>query len=184
MFSQILKSELTLNIFKPFSVFPMPVILSNRQNKYVYDALEESRGYFAPKKDFKDLIKKNPDVLFDLLKRVYLGLDGYYMLVESLLLGDAYFKILTHLIIYSRRFGKKDQDKTTFDWHITHNQLASQTGLARESVTKVIKKLQDKGLVGYLGKKLFIYDTIKLEQESFTYRQDSLLVNLLLDIHK
>lgn len=179
MYSQILNSELTLNIFKPFSVFPMGLILSNKRNIYVYNALEESIGYFAPKKDFKDFIKKNPDILFDLLKRIYLGLDGYYMLVEALLLGDAYLKILTHLIIYSRRFGKRDKGRVTFDLHLTHQQLASQTGLARESVTKVIKKLQDKGLVGYLGKKLFVYDITELEKE--LYNQDSLLVNSPLD---
>lgn len=181
MYSQISKSELTLNIFKPFSVFPMALILSNEQNKYVYDALEESRGYFAPKKDFKNFIKTNPKILFDLLRRIYLGLDGYYMQVEALLLGDAYFKILTHLVIYTRRFGKSDKDKVTFDLRLTHHQLASQTGLARESATKVMKKLQDKGLVGYQGKKLFVYDAVKLEEERFLSSQYSLLVNLTLD---
>lgn len=184
MYSQISKSELTLNIFKPFSVFPMALILSNKQNIYIYDTLEESKGYFAPKKDFKYFIKTNPDILFDLLKRIYVGLDGYYMLVEALLLGDAYLKILTHLVIYSRRFGKKDKDRVTFDLHLTHRQLASQTGLARESVTKVIKKLQNKRLVGYQGKKLFVYNIVKLEEERFSNSQDSLLVNLPLDKHK
>lgn len=181
MFSQISKNELTLNIFKPFSVFPIALILNNKQNIYVYDALEKSKGYFAPKRDFRDFIKTNPDILFDLLKRIYLGLDGYYMLVEALLLGDAYLKVLTHLVVYSRRFGKRDKDRVTFDLHLTHYQLASQTGLARESVTKVIKKLQNKGLVGYLGKKLFVYDIIKLEEERFSNSQNNLLVNLPLD---
>ncbi|MBI4033218.1 MAG: winged helix-turn-helix domain-containing protein, partial [Candidatus Blackburnbacteria bacterium] len=77
--------------------------------------------------------------------------------------------VLTQLIIYARRFGATSQNIITFDWHLTHQQLASQTGLARESVTKEVKKLQNKGLVGYSGKKLFIYDFPKLEEECFSY---------------
>lgn len=91
------------------------------------------------------------------------------MRVEALLLGDAYLRVLTHLIIYTRRFGKNASDKIVFDWSLTHQQLASQTGLARESVTREIRKLQDKGLIGYLGKKIFIYDLEKLEQECVTH---------------
>ena len=182
MFSLIQSIKLTLNIYRPFSILPMSQILgNNKQNKYIFDALTKVEGYFAPKKEFEGFIQNNPGVLLDLLKRIYLGLDGYYMVLESLLLGDAYLRVLTQLVIYTRRFGKKNQDKIIFDFHLTHHQLASQTGLARESVTKMIKKLQDKGLIGYSGKKLLIYDITKLERERFNYSQANLIENLPLD---
>lgn len=87
------------------------------------------------------------------------------MLLQALLSKDAFLMTLTQLIIYARRFGKENQNVVNFDWHLTHEQLASQTGLARESVTRQIKKLQDKGLVNYSGKKLLIRDLKKLEEE-------------------
>lgn len=158
--------ELTLNIYKPHALFPMSQVLNNKKERYTYDALTEVQGYFAPKKDFGKFLSKNPPVLFDLLRRIYRGLDGFFMRLEALLSNDAYFRVLTQLIIYSKRFGQTDKNKITFDWHLTHRELASQTGLARESVTKQIKKLQDKGLIGYLGKKLVIYDLPKLEAEA------------------
>lgn len=160
------KNELTLNIYKAYSLFPISLIF-NIQNKYAFKSLTETQGYFTPKKDFAKFTIKNPTVLFDLLKRVYQGLNGFFVLSEALLSGDAFYRVLTQLIIYARRFGQKNQNTITFDWHLTHHQLASQTGLARESVTRQIKKLQDKGLVGYSGKKLFIYDLSKLEKECF-----------------
>ena len=153
-----------LNIYRAYSLFPMSLIF-NIQNKYTFISLTEVQGYFAPKKDFKWFINRNPAVLFDLLKRIYQGFDGFFMLLEALLSGDAFYRVLTQLIIYARRFGQKNQSIITFDWHLTHHQLASQTGLARESVTREIKKLQKQGLVGYSGKKLFIYDLSKLEEE-------------------
>ena len=158
--------ELTLNIYKSHAVFPMCLVF-DIQNQYLYASLTETRGYFAPKKDFKQFINKNPTVLSDLLKRIYLGLDGYFMFLEALLSGDAYYRVLTQLIIHTRRFGREKEGLVTFDWHLTHQQLASQTGLARESVTKEIKKLQDKNLIGYSRKKLFIYNLSKLEEECF-----------------
>lgn len=171
MFSVASDSQLTLNVYKPYSLFPMSLILRDVHDKYTYDALSQVEGYFAPKNYFKKFLEDNPDILFDLLKRIYLGLEGYFMRVETLLLGDAYLRVLTHLIIYTRRFGKNANDKIIFDWSLTHEQLASQTGLARESVTREIRKLQDKGLIGYLGKKLFIYDLSKLEQECISHNK-------------
>lgn len=162
------KNELTLNIYREYALLPMSLIF-NIQNKYTFSALTDVQGYFAPEKDFEQFVKRNPTVLFDLLKRIYQGLDGFFMLFVALLLGNAFYRILTQLIIYAKRFGQKNQKIITFDWHLTHHQLASQTGLARESVTKEIKKLQDKGLIGYSGKKLFIYDLAKLEEECFSY---------------
>lgn len=167
------QAELTLNIYKPYALFPLSLILNKKRNKYTYQALTEVQGYFAPKKDFERFVRTNPDVLFDLLKRIYLGLDGFFIRLEALLSGDAKLRILTHLIIYARRFGTNSQNIITFDWHMTHHELASQTGLARESVTKQIKKLQDKGLISYSGKKLVIEDLLKLEEECFFYSNET-----------
>ncbi len=156
--------EVTLNIYKAYALFPM----FSSFNKYTYGALTNVEGNFAPKKDFEHFIKSNPEILFDLLERIYRGLDGFYMRLEALLLGDAFYRVLTQLIIYARRFGKEDQNVITFDVSLTHHQLASQTGLARESVTREIKKLTKKGLIGYKGKKLLIYNLPKLEKEFLT----------------
>lgn len=171
MFSVMGDRELTLNLYKPYALLPMSLIVNNKQDKYTYNALSTVEGYFAPTTDFKNFIKNNPSVLFDLLKRIYFGLEGFFMRMETLLLGDATLRILIHLIIYTRRFGKNTQDKIIFDWSLTHHQLASQTGLARESVTREIKKLQDKGLIGYSGKKLLIYDLSKLEEEYISHKK-------------
>ena len=120
-------------------------------------------------------------MLFDLVKRIYLGFEGFFTQLEALLLGDAYLRVIAALTIYARRFGKTDQNKIIFDWSMTHRQIASQTGLARESVTREIKKLQNKELIGYSGKKLFVYDLNKIEEEYFSYL--SKIQKLPLDKH-
>ncbi len=165
------KTEFILNVYKPFAIFPMSLILNESKEKYVYLALTKVEGYFAPKAGFKKFLEENPVIIYDLLKRIYRGLDGFLRRLETLLIKDAYLKVLNQLIIYGKRFGQKSNQKIIFDFHVTHFQLASQTGLARESVTKELKKLQNKGLIGYVGKKLFIYDLLKLEKEYLTYNK-------------
>lgn len=162
------KDELTLNIYKPSSLFPVSLIF-DVENKYTFDCLTEVQGYFTPKKDLERFIKMNPPALFDLLERIYQGFDGFFMHIEALLVRDAHHRIITQLILYARRFGQRDGNVITFEWHITHSQLASQTGLARESVTREIKKLQNKGFIGYSGKKLCIYDLPRLEEALLSY---------------
>lgn len=167
MFAHRGSSELTLNIYKPYAIFPMSLALNNQKDRYGYAALTNAEGYFAPKKEFTGFLNKNPQIALDLLARIYRGLDGFFMRLEALLSGDAYIRILTQLIIYARRFGQDQEGRMIFDWHLTHQELSSQTGLARETVTKMIKILQSKHLIGYLGKKIFIYDLAKLEEEFF-----------------
>lgn len=161
-------SQITLNIYRKHSIFPIPLVF-DLKNKYTFDSLTKAEGYYAPEKDFKKFLDKNPDVLFDLVKRIYLGFDGFFTQLEALLLGDAFCRVTTSLIVYTRRFGQKSEGIIVFDWQLTHKQIASQTGLARESVTREIKKLQEKGLIGYSNKKLFVYDLNKLEEEYFSY---------------
>lgn len=161
--------ELTLNIYKSNSLFPMSLLLNPKSKRYNYTALSQVEGYFTPINDFNKFIKNNPEVLFDLLKRIYRGLDGFFIRLESLLVRDAYHRVLTQLIIHTKRFGKLDNEKIIFDWPLTHHELSSQTGLARESVSKEIKKLQNQGLIGYSGKKIFIHDLDKLEKAHLTH---------------
>ena len=168
------KNPITLNIYKAYALFPLSLLFKTKDT-YTFDCLTKVEGYFAPQKDFETFLKQHPAVLFDVLRRIYQGFDGFFLLFAALLSKDAYYRVLTQLVIHARRFGKKDQNRITFDWHITHDQLASQTGLARESVTREIKKLQKKMIVGYSGKKLFIFNLDKLEDECFSFRDSKMI---------
>lgn len=148
--------EVTLNIFKPISLFPLGPAINAGENLYYYDALKEVTVFTAPKDKVLSFLRQEHDVAFDLLARIYKGLEGYFLRMESLLGGDAYHKVVSELVIQERRFGKVE---------LTHSKLASLTGLSRETVTREIQKLQKKGIVTYKGWKLKIANGEKLEQE-------------------
>lgn len=155
--------ELTLNIFKPFSFFPMQWVMNNKQDRYYYETLTEVIAYCVPREDFQSFIQREHDVSYDLLKRIYRGLDGYLMKMESLLSGGAYLRTLTIILIHALRFGTRENKKIAL--HLTHLQIAKEAGMSRETVTREIKKLAHKGLVSYKKETLFVPDILKLEQE-------------------
>lgn len=154
--------ELTINIYKPLSFFPLLWVMNNRKVRYYYQALSSVSCYIAPKDDFEQFIKTEHDVAYDLLKRIYKGLEGYFMRMEFLLSGDAYARTITPILIHALRFG---HDRNSIEVYLTQNQIASQAGLTRETVTREVKKLQDRGIVGYKGKALVVYDLTRLEEE-------------------
>lgn len=156
--------ELIVNVFKPISFFPMSQAFNQVQNTYYYEALEEVDTWRAPQEAVIEFLKNNSDVLFDLMGRVYRGTDGIITRMVYLMSGDAYDRVITELLIMAKRFGNQTS-KQTIEVHLTEKELANQAGMARETVSREIKKLKDKGLVNLTRNKLTIIDISKLEDE-------------------
>src|SRR3989304_7730686 len=53
--------ELTLNIFKPGSYFPMLWAIGDIPNMYIFEAMMDAEVLRAPKKDLVDFIKSEPE---------------------------------------------------------------------------------------------------------------------------
>ena len=85
-------AELTINVFKSVSFFPVAWVINNAPDNYTYEAVTDVEVLIAPKNEFEAFLQNNPDVIYDLLKRIYRGLEGYFMRMESLLSGEPYFR--------------------------------------------------------------------------------------------
>lgn len=156
--------EIVVNIFKPNSFFPMSWAINETANEYYFEALKEIETWKAPREDALELIKVNSDMTFDLLKRVYKGTDGLISRMVYLMSENAYDRVLIELIISSKRFGKSlPNGQIALD--CTEKELAAQTGMTRETISREIKKLKVKSLVSFKDNILIIFDLKKLEKE-------------------
>lgn len=159
--------ELNLNIFKPISFFPMDWAINQTSSSHYYEAMTTVEVFRAPRDETVRFFKENNDVMFDLISRVYHGLDGYMMRMEYLMVGNAQFRLLTELLIYAKRFGKPKNGQVIVDIKLTEKDLASQSGIARETVSRELQKLKAKKLINFKNSQLVVYDIKKLEQELF-----------------
>lgn len=74
--------ELILNVFRPISFFPMSWVLNDTDSSHYFEAMTNVEVYKAPKKEFLNFISGKPEILLDLLSRIYHGLEGYMMRME------------------------------------------------------------------------------------------------------
>lgn len=156
--------EIVLNIFKPISFFPMSWAINNTKNVYYYEALTEVTLWRAPKEDVIAFLKENPDVLYNLISRVYRGVDGVLTRMAYLMSGNAHARLITELLIAGKRFGKQN-DKNEVALTVSEKDLAAQAGMTRETVSREMKVLKDKGLVTLNKTVLTIKDIQSLEEE-------------------
>jgi CRP-like cAMP-binding protein len=149
-------SKVIVNIFKPGAFFPMSAALNNTPNTlHFFEAVDESVVYTAPAQEVVAFLESNPAVTLDLLKRVYRGTDGLLRRLVELMSGTAQERLLAELSITGQRFGVLQPDGT-IRINITENQLAEQTGLARETISKELRKLEKDGTVSLKRGIIFI----------------------------
>ncbi len=155
--------ELIVNIFKSSAFFPMSWAINKTPNNYFFEAISDISAVCAPRADVVDFIKKNPDVLFDLTARVYKGVDGLLTRMVYLMAGNANSRLIVELIILAKRLGVRNG--LTVEIHIAEKDLASQTGMSRETVSREIKVLKEKNLITFEKSMIIVKSLEKLENE-------------------
>lgn len=135
-----------LNIYRPGAFFPMSWAINSTPNQYFFEASTDVKIRLSPADEAINFLKDNPDVMFDLLSRVYKGTD--VMLKRAVLTasGQASARLAYELLIEAYRFGEKTSEKT-YEIKIKHSTLASRVGLARETVSREMKILEREGIV-------------------------------------
>jgi CRP-like cAMP-binding protein len=154
--------EVVLNTFKPPAFFPMSYALNKTPNAYFFEAETDVVLHLVPVEAALEFIQSNPDVAFDLLRRVFSGLDGLLGRLAHLMAGSARSRVLYELLIESRRFG--DRRGQGIAIAITESDIATRAGLARETVSRGISKLKQEGLLSVIKNEIFINDPDKLTE--------------------
>lgn len=138
--------EIVLNAFKPPAFFPMSIAINDPLSAYTFQAETDIEVHEAPSSAVVDFLKANPDVTYDLLSRVYRGLDGVLGRMAHLMSGNARTRLIYELLIAFQRFGVTQKNGSTM-LELNETELAARTGLSRETVSREMKKLARDGIV-------------------------------------
>ena len=134
-----------VNIFKPGAFFPLPVAINNAAIEYFFEADTTVEVRQRSAAEVRDFLHEEPEVMYDVLSRMYRGIEGVLGRMTQLLSGDAKSRVLYELYILSQRFGVAVTDGTEVS--ITAGRLAEMTGLTRETVSRTLQSLQQSGAV-------------------------------------
>lgn len=158
--------EVTIHIFTSPSFFPMMLILGELENRYFFEAQTNVEVFRAPVDKTLRFVKEDPQVLFDLTKRFAQGLNGLSIRLENLMFEEAYKRVVFLLLYLAEKFGQKEDGKIIIELPLTHKDIASWINLTRETVSRQIEKLINKGLISHKNHQLIIYKLHQLEQET------------------
>lgn len=154
---------LELNVFKAGAFFPMSSAVNNLPNNYFFEAATTKVvARVAPSKDAVQFLRDNPEVLFDLLSRVYRGVDGILKRMAHLMGSSARNRLIFELLTSSYRFGEVKNNGSVFI-ALKEIDIARQSGLARETVSRTIRKLKAEGLVEVKRSGITLISVPKLE---------------------
>lgn len=156
-------NEVIVNVFKPNAFFPMSAVINRVPNEYFFEAFEPVTMHVAPAADAVAFIQEHPDVMFDLLSRVYRGTDGLLRRMAHLMGGNATTRLLFELLNAAKRYGYTDEHHQV-RLPLTENDLAKRSGLSRETVNRTMQKLKNASLVRLQKNVIIIDDLSALER--------------------
>ncbi len=139
--------ELTLHFFKPKSFFPLFWAVNDLPNRYYYQAFTPLKTYLAPKDEVINLLKTDPELVFELSRRLLSGIDGLVTRIEFLASRNASERTLGILYFLGKHFGTNKDNKLTLNYPFTHEDIATLTGLTRETTSRELKKLAMEGKI-------------------------------------
>jgi len=155
-------NEVVVNVFKTGAFFPMSSAINDIENHYFFEASLRTQVRVAPKAEVIRFLHDNPDVLFDLLARVYRGVDGVLRRMAHLMGGDAKSRLTFELLNAAYRFGEQQPDGS-IHVRLAESDLAKHSGLARETVSRLLQDLKTAQLIETNYRGISIKSVAKLE---------------------
>ena len=154
--------EVILNVFKPPAFFPMSLAINKTPNPYIYEAETSIQVRQAPADKAVAFLQANPDVMFDLLSRVYRGADGLLGRMAHLMGSSAKSRLIYELLLEAKRFGSPQSDGATL-LNIHEREIGARAGLTRETVSRELRTLKAEKLLSVTAEGIIIRDTDALE---------------------
>ncbi|HKX72468.1 MAG TPA: Crp/Fnr family transcriptional regulator [Candidatus Saccharimonadales bacterium] len=156
--------EIAVNIYKPPAFFPMAAVLTHTPNRYLFRTESKTTVHAIPPKQALAFLEANPDVTLDLLRRLYMGVDGLLGRMVQLMAGTAKSRLMYELLVECRRFGKQGA-ANSYTLTISEVDIAARSGLTRETVSREMGKIKSEGLVSLGHQGIHVPDITKLEQK-------------------
>lgn len=143
-------------------IFPLIWTYSGAVRNVYYEALKETTVWVVPKEEFKAFVASDVEVAVTLLQES-IGLFRLYAgNIDNLLYSNSYERTAGRLLSLAYRYGAKTDKGFVINAPLTHQHLANSTNLSRETTSRVLERLQRKGIIGYEGHLIVVRDMDQL----------------------
>lgn len=152
--------EQILHIFgegEPFGEVP---VFHGQPFPATAEALVKTRVLFFPRKEFVRVVTQSPSIALNMLAMLSMRLRRFTSQIESLSLKEVPARLASYLLYLLEEQGGGD----SVELEISKGQLASLLGTIPETLSRILGKMSDEGLIEVQGRKIIILDRIGLEE--------------------
>ncbi|MCI3926838.1 Crp/Fnr family transcriptional regulator [Paenibacillus sp. TRM 82003] len=156
--------EVILALFGPGDFFGEMALIQPALNRSATaETLESCLIYTMKRSVFYDYMERHPRIAIKLLEVAVQRLRTANDQIYNLTFLDVRSRIIRSILRLAEERGVPLGNGILVDIRMTHQQLASFAGTARESATKVLQELSEEGLIVVEKKKIYLADQQKLK---------------------
>ncbi|MDE3056723.1 MAG: Crp/Fnr family transcriptional regulator [Bacteroidota bacterium] len=160
-------NEMILDVIGPGEVFgELSLLGDEEQSNEIAQALDNVLICTMRREDFESLLKMNPELNFQVTKRIGLRLKKIEERVTDLLFKDVRKRIANFLVNLAEELGKVKGEVIIVKLHLSHQEIGLLTGSARQTVTTTLNEFRSSGLIDFSSRDLTIKDLEKLRRLS------------------
>lgn len=138
--------QIIIDMFSNPSFFPLSLIMNQSPSFLFHEADTDIEVHQAPVKEALEFLNTHPDVVLSLLSVVYRKFDDASKRMIRLMDSGAKVRLIYEIIVACRQLGEQ-QPNGSWRLGISQTVLGARIGLSRETVSREIKSLKQKGYI-------------------------------------
>lgn len=158
--------EIAITCLIPTEYKNLVLGLDGNTQRYYAEAVTRVEIWRAPKKDFLAYAAENLKVYEELSASLLIMIKDLYYQIEWLKKGNAYNKVATLIYNIAKNLGVDKNNARQVEIKTTHQDLATLSGLTRETITTQMNRLRKKKIVVYQDSTIIVQDMNTLREES------------------
>jgi len=147
--------EQILHIFGPGEPIGEVPVFSGELFPANASAMKPGRMLCFPRKGIIKLIKKNPDLAMNMLGIMAKRLRRFTVQVENLALKEVPARLAAYFLLLS----EEQENRQYIELKISKGQLASFIGTTPETISRMLKKMGDMGLIAVEGHRIILMNS-------------------------
>ena len=151
--------EQILHVFENREPFAEAAIFAGTPYPAHAVAMSKCRLFFFPRSSFLELIRTKPDLAMNMMATLSLRLKKFAGMIEALSLKEVPGRLATHLLLLS----EQQNYSAEIQLHLAKNHLASLLGTIPETLSRILTKMAQKGLIESKGPRIKILNLGALE---------------------
>jgi CRP/FNR family transcriptional regulator len=153
--------EHILHVFGPGEVFAEVAVFSGGVYPASAQVLEDGEYLFFPRERFRKLLADDPDLAMNMLGLLSIRLRQLVKKLEDLSLREVPARLAAHLLLLGA-----ESKKRMLSLDLPKGQLAAYLGTIPETLSRVLRRFADDGIIAVSGHAIEILDPARLEAQA------------------